>query len=102
VLQFCEAVVKPEHWLPPWAGAGLVHARVRVWVPVPQSLVQELQPPYPDQPPSTGQGCVLQAAVFVAEPGHWAPPHWGTGLVQVRERSLVPPPHVLEHPPKAL
>jgi hypothetical protein len=45
VLQLWEAVAEPDQCLPRLAGAGLVHARVRVWVPEPQAKEQELQPP---------------------------------------------------------
>ena len=33
-LQFCEFEFEPEHWLPPPAGDGLSHDRVRVLVPL--------------------------------------------------------------------
>ena len=41
---------------------------------------------------------VLHARVSVALPEHWLPPYLGDGLVQLRLRVCVPPPHVLEQP----
>lgn len=46
------------------------------------------------------QGSALQALVSLAGPEHWAPPPDGGGLVQVRERSCIPPPQVALHSPK--
>ena len=50
VLQLAE--LPPEHWLPPWAGAGFVH--VRVFVPPPHPTEHEVQPV---QPPLHGTSC---------------------------------------------
>ena len=39
--------------VPPCSGAGLVHALVRVFVPVPQDFVQALHGDHADKPPFT-------------------------------------------------
>ena len=66
---------EPLQAAPPQAGVGLV--QVRVWVPVPQVV---LQAPQADQPPLTG---VLPVQAWLEEPLQAAPPQAGVGLVQV-------------------
>ena len=50
MLQVSVWDASPEHWAPPFAGAGLLHSLVRVQLPPPQVLLQgekELQVPQP-------------------------------------------------------
>ena len=50
---------------------------------------------------SLGQLCVLQEVELDVDPRleQSLPPYAGAGLVQVRDRDLVPPPQVLEQLP---
>lgn len=53
VLHAWDAVLLPEHVLPPLAGAGSVQVRVRLWVPDPHVTEQEVQEPQSAQLPFT-------------------------------------------------
>ena len=60
--------------LPPATGARVT--RVRVWMPVPQVVVHEVQAAQASTVQSTGQACTLQERVAVAL-GHTTPPYLG-------------------------
>ena len=51
VLQVSVWVASPEHWAPPFAGAGLLHSLVLVLFPPPQVLLQGEKEPQVPQPP---------------------------------------------------
>lgn len=53
MLHAWDAVLLPEHVLPPLAGAGSVQVRVRLWVPDPHVTEQEVQEPQSAQLPFT-------------------------------------------------
>ena len=102
MLQLSNWVASPKHSAPPYAGTGLLHSLVRVWLPPPQVLLQvekELQDP---QPPFIGHSSVLQVSVSDAWPEHWAPPYAGAGLLHCLVRVRVPPPQVLLQEEKEL
>lgn len=46
-----------------------------------------------------GQASTLQSVSSLAPPGQSSPPLAGLGLVQVRDRDCLPPPHDTEHRP---
>ena len=48
------SVALPTHSAPPSAGEGLLHERVRAWVPTPQETEHDPELVQADQPPSTG------------------------------------------------
>ena len=102
VLQLNVSDADPEHWAPPYAGAGLLDCLVRVWVPPPQVLLQEEKELQDPQPPSLGHCCVLQFNVSDAAPEHSAPPLAGVGLSHTLVRVWVPPPQVLLQEEKEL
>ena len=95
VLHASVSVASPAHWLPPWAGVGLLHVRVLCWVPEPQDLLQASGGPQSLQPPSTGQSLVLQAWFSEVAPAHSLPPWAGLGLLHVRVLCCVPVPQDL-------
>ena len=54
MLQLRVSVDDPEHALPLYFGAGLVHVRVRVCDPAPHDLLHVPQAPKADHPPWMG------------------------------------------------
>lgn len=50
----CVSDLTPGQSAPPWAGAGLLHARSRVLIPLPHVLLQGDQGPQVDHFPSLG------------------------------------------------
>jgi hypothetical protein len=99
-LQLCVVVEEPAHCWPPFAGAGLVHVRVPVRVPVPHDPWHD-EKLHADHPPLTGTGHAWSEhwSVIVDEPAQSWPPFAGAGLVHVRVAVRVPSPHVTEQGP---
>ena len=54
-LHFCWSLAGPTQFAPPYAGLGLSHLRLLVFVPPPQFFVQVVKPPQFPQLPSTGK-----------------------------------------------
>jgi len=54
-LQEVDCEPDPAHWLPPWAGAGLLHDLDLVQVPVSQVTEHPAQEPQDPQLPWTAQ-----------------------------------------------
>lgn len=52
-LQACGSLTSPTQSAPPFAGAGLVHVRERLWVPAPQVVEQVPHDSQLDHSPST-------------------------------------------------
>lgn len=73
--------------MPPEIGARVT--RVRVWMPVPQERVQEVQVPQASTSQSTGHLWALQSRVWVAE-GQVTPPFFGATILRVRVWEPVP------------
>ena len=76
---------------------GSVWLRERRCEPTPHDLLHVVQAVQPRVTQFTEQACVLQRRELEALPGHWLPPCFGAGLLQVRVRVCVPEPQDLEH-----
>ena len=88
-----------EQSFPPCAGDGFVQVRCLSWVPLPHDTLHFDHEDQFERPPLTGHGFIPQLFVTVFGPMlvQDFPPCAGDGLVHVRLRVQVPPPHVLVH-----
>ena len=119
VLQGWLSDPNPGQFAPPFAGAGLSHVLVLVWVPPPQSAEQVPYEPQLLQSPSTvilflkkilakllrilpGHASVLQGWLSDPKSGQFAPPLAGAGLSHALVLVWVPPPQSAEQVPNAL
>mmetsp|Transcript_3511 Transcript_3511/g.11581 ORF Transcript_3511/g.11581 Transcript_3511/m.11581 type:complete len:452 (-) Transcript_3511:558-1913(-) len=84
---------KPSQGLPPKMACTFT-LRSRVFVPFPQVFVQDVHRSQSDHTQSTGQPSVLQGRETSDFPWHALPPN-AAGVVMLRRRTRVPPPHVL-------
>jgi len=76
----------PTHGRPPLLGAGLLHERLRVCVPIPHDREHRLHAPYAAQLPSTAHLAFPHGLDSCAGPAHEAPPYSALGFVQARVR----------------
>ena len=84
-------------FLPPWDGTGLLHCRLRDFMPSPHVVEHFDHPVQWDHPPFTGQWPALQPFVQISFPVQFNPPWAGAGLLHALLRCITPCPQDTEH-----
>ena len=95
--QVAVSMLSPSHVSPPNAGTGSLQKRTLVRFPSPQLTEHAPNADHSLQPPSTGHSSIAHASSLTSSPSHASPSCAGGGSLQLRVRTIVPPPHVTSH-----